>query len=320
MKILYSSGEIHTEIKKLFSKDSGDNEKFILVAYIGKKASKYIPNIRNLTIICSPTPGATAPEAIRYFLGAGVKVLFTNNLHMKVYWTEIGAIVGSANLSENALSEKTKECAVAIKSNEIDIKRLISYCNAVEVKEANLKKLDNDTDRHNVKNENIVVEKIDSFACWYKSIFRRDWKIGIWTDTADFSLEANEISRLEYRVKKPYDYLGVSKNQVCEGEWILSLNLTDVDTASWIYVDFIANINRDEDIYDTDFPNQAIQVQENKYYPKPPFNTNEKKFKNALRSAISRYGTGELENQENLIPNPKFIDILFNEYYGTKKL
>jgi hypothetical protein len=63
------------------------------------------------TIICDLYSGACNPEEIKEFMkpSLGLSVRTLDNLHAKIYWTDKGIVVGSANPSANGLAFEGKE-------------------------------------------------------------------------------------------------------------------------------------------------------------------------------------------------------------------
>ena len=121
IKVLRNSGEIREAVWKLFS--APKTRRVALVAYVGADAQDYLPYPSGIELICWDKEGSTDPDAIRELRRLKVKVSFANNLHMKVFWAEErGAIVGSANLSNNGFSDYgLYEVAVLFPANSIDI-------------------------------------------------------------------------------------------------------------------------------------------------------------------------------------------------------
>jgi hypothetical protein len=68
-------------------------------------------NTNNIKIICYLTSGGTNPSAIEDMMkGSANKTLrMFETLHAKVYWSEHGAIIGSANASVNGLGFENAE-------------------------------------------------------------------------------------------------------------------------------------------------------------------------------------------------------------------
>ena len=60
--------------------------------------------LRGLRIVCNLTMGGTNPRVIEEMLDREIAVRHSPTLHSKVYWTDKGVVVGSANASANGLS------------------------------------------------------------------------------------------------------------------------------------------------------------------------------------------------------------------------
>ena len=66
---------------------------------------------KSIRIICDLMSGACNPAVIRKLMSVGAAVKMVNGMHAKVYWTPVGAIIGSANASANGLGEEGAETA-----------------------------------------------------------------------------------------------------------------------------------------------------------------------------------------------------------------
>lgn len=124
IQYLENSQEIKKKLKWLFDTDA---RKVAIVGFVGGNAAEYIPNFENLEIYCWPLPHATNPEGVVALMESGPSVYFKEKLHVKIYWAEgRGVIIGSANLSDNALGEKgLLEYAVYINDVNFKIDELI---------------------------------------------------------------------------------------------------------------------------------------------------------------------------------------------------
>ena len=125
--VLYKSREVRSAIAEIFNK--GRNGRRVAVsAYVGDGADSYLPFPDKVQVICSPTPGATNPHAIRRLISCGASVQFADKLHMKVYWSEVsGVVITSANLSTNALGVgDLKEAGVLLGPGSLDIDKLLA--------------------------------------------------------------------------------------------------------------------------------------------------------------------------------------------------
>lgn len=172
MKVLYDSKSIREAINKIFN--NNNDRRVAIVAYIGTKAGDYIKNPKGLEIICSPKPGSTDPNTISSFMSKGANIKFSDKLHSKIYWSEKGCVISSANLSENALSGNQIETGILIDSSDFDIDKLINNANAYEINKDNMDKLRLHTRMINklpTKIRDIIVNnghKI-SFLEWYST-------------------------------------------------------------------------------------------------------------------------------------------------------
>jgi len=135
MRVLYESSHVHRAIKQIFKQNkSSPIRRVAVVAYLGASAEDFLPYPDGLEIICNPEPGATDPESIRSLIAKGARIKFSDRLHSKVYWSEKGCIVTSANVSHRALGRSDqKETGILIDSNEFDISRLIAYVEPYDI-------------------------------------------------------------------------------------------------------------------------------------------------------------------------------------------
>ena len=80
-----------------------------IVAFWGKGAPELFDDmnderLRRVKVVCNLTAGGTNPSVIQELLKRKISVRHNSTLHSKVYWTDRGVIVGSANASANGLS------------------------------------------------------------------------------------------------------------------------------------------------------------------------------------------------------------------------
>ena len=105
----------------------GGGRRVAISAFVGDGARAFIRKPLGVEIICWPRAGGTNPLELNRLKNAGAHISFADRLHMKVYWAaKRGAIVGSANLSTNALGAGgLKEFGVLLPPGSIDIDELI---------------------------------------------------------------------------------------------------------------------------------------------------------------------------------------------------
>jgi len=177
---LYNSAEIRAKISELLS---SNNEKYIFVGFVGSNPVEYLGScVNNLTVICWPKPGATSAKGIRQLLAKNISVKFCDNLHSKIYWSKgNGLVVTSANLSDNALSDKgLYEFGVFIEDNQFDAKSILSEIGDVyDVNQNSMNELDNAERMRNTQRSlaKTKINHIVTFNEYYKQKFREKWKI-----------------------------------------------------------------------------------------------------------------------------------------------
>jgi len=310
MRTLYRSGDVHKAIKKIFSLPC--KRRVAVVAYLGVNAENFLPNPNNIEIICCPEPGATSPDAIRKLLNRGAKVRFSDGLHSKVYWSNKGCIITSANVSHRALGSSTqKEVGVLIDSSDFDIDRLINESNPYDITQ----KLMNMLSKQDRKINRAVGIKSSSsqkfsFIEWYNSPYREPWKFGWWSENnLETSRAAIEKSEEVYNIREPADSLNVSKSQASRDDWFLCFKTTNkgIKRIEWMYVDFVVPVEPDEkNAYEKEYPFQAIQVHKLSQYPLPPFHIS-KEFTKAFKNAVKEYGIEKIENSLTLRVSKKLL-------------
>ena len=311
MKILYTSGEVHKAVKKIFAPQN--SRRIAVVAYLGVNAESYLPSPKGIRIICCPEPGATSLESIRRLIKREAKVQFSDRLHTKVYWSDKGCIITSANISHRALGHSNqKEAGILIDSKDFDIDRLIHESAPYDVTQAVMNKLE----KQDKKIRRAVGIKTDKnmqkgFTDWYESPYRETWKIGWWYDSElETAKSAIEKSLSEYNVSDPFNVLNVSKNQVTRHDWLLCFEITrsGIKKLEWMYVDFVVSVhNQDIGAYEEEYPFQAVQVHKPSQYPLPPFRIT-KEFKSAFKKAVQEYGAEKIESASTLKVNKKLLE------------
>src|SRR5664279_4777421 len=125
MEILTEPEQIRFAIRKLLS-DTKD-ERILAVAFVGADALSLLPAHKGITVYCWPQPGGTNPAGIDALVAAGAQVHFVERLHSKIYWSQAhGALIGSANLTANALGEGgLREAVVRLPAGLFDIRPFI---------------------------------------------------------------------------------------------------------------------------------------------------------------------------------------------------
>jgi phosphatidylserine/phosphatidylglycerophosphate/cardiolipin synthase-like enzyme len=191
-KVLYNSGAIRKCIHSLLAKSLPSDRRVVLVAYIGQDYAKYLPDLRGIEIICSPTAGATSVAAVTELQEAKALIKFSDKLHMKVYWSaKRGCLITSANLSTNALGIKgLKEAGVLLDATAVNIDQLLKEAKPYAVTNPRLKQLKQGEDKF--KRAMAAVGKREpqsgfQYLDWHKlkAVARTEWKLGYFEVTCD---------------------------------------------------------------------------------------------------------------------------------------
>ena len=204
---IYNSSGIHACIKKLFSDPARSDRRVAIVAYVGTDGESYLPHPENLHVICSPSAGVTDPDTVRSMMKRGATVQFSDNLHMKVYWSKHrGCLITSANASSSALGiNGLKEVGVLLPPGSIDIRRLIKYANPRNVTARELRRLDSHSReaRKNRKKADVRNQHTPEYLDWYASPHRSQWKIRGCDSAGGTANAAKEKTKTEYGLREP---------------------------------------------------------------------------------------------------------------------
>jgi hypothetical protein len=319
-QILYKSSEIHARIKSIFSKPHKNDRRLALVAYVGKDGDSYLPSPKGLCVICSPTAGATNPDALRRLLQNEAIVKFSDALHMKVYWSrQRGAIITSANASSNALGKSgLKEAGIWLPPGMLNIDKLLKYAKPRNLRATELRKLDVQT-RSFAKRFGgpyVTREPVPVFLEWYKSKYPTLWKIN-WGDeiVVGDSAAAKQETLTEYGRRQPYTWGSVAKGRVKPNEWLLSFffRKDQVTQLQWKYVDFLVKISsKEKKYYNKNWPYHAVQVHGLAKYPSPPFRITSQ-FRKAFSRACASYTFEKIRGSRSDRPSEKLLKLIHEE-------
>lgn len=316
-RLLYTSTEVRQAIIRLFG--SSNRRRVAITAFVGDGAEAYLPKPKGLELICWPKAGGTNPNVLRKLMKRGVAVSFADALHMKVYWSENrGAVITSANLSTNALgSGNLKEVGVLLAPGELDIDRLIQSLTIRPVSGRELRKLDRSHKLHIIRNRTRIKTDStkDSYGKWYELPSRPEWKLGWWDSIGALASTAKKISKIEYEVDEPDNFIAARYRDYTKGDWILTFKLKKSPTGlDWMFADYVVTIpESDEKAYDPEYPYQAMQIWPGKYYPAPPFKL-DKQFQEAFSKAIDEFGSSRIKKLKSSKPPKRFIDLIYGNW------
>jgi hypothetical protein len=311
--LLYNSSEIHTCIKQLLGEPGQSDRRVVLVAYVGADGESYLPHPENLHVICSPSPGATDPDALRGLIGRGAKVQFSDGLHMKVYWSKNrGCLITSANASSSALGKDSlKEVGVLFAPGTVDIARLIKYARAREIGPRQLRRLDSRTRevRKSHQKRDARSRMVSQYLDWYASPHRSPWKLSWANEEVSGTAGVSKAKSLaEYGVHEPDTWESVAA-RVKKNDGMLTFTFTPggIRAIQWKFVDFLVQPGRNEKrFYSKRWPSHAVQVHALSRYPLPPFSVTPA-FRTAFSKAVARYSRDKIENARTHTPPKKLL-------------
>lgn len=310
MKVLYSSAELKRAISELLSDPAQDDRRVAMVAYVGGRAQAFLPNPQNLEIVCWLKPGATDPITLGRLRERGAKLYKSDRLHMKVYWSkQRGCVITSANASGAALGNTSqKEVGVLLGPGVVRMERLWSYAQPKEMTLKHLQQLARQTNQLK-RAWSSPPNGAPDFLEW-KDLGIDEWKLGWWTEDAGAAETSISIAKARYGVQYLQDYLTLRDGQLVPHEWALSFRLPEVTNIRWLFVDFVAKVDKgDTSAFDPENPFQAVQANLLKDCPRPPFKIDQR-FKKALKRAINVYGPDKIEKNSSLNPPKKLVDLI----------
>ncbi len=316
-RILYSSAEINRGIRQLFADPDITKKRIVIVAYIGRDATDFLPSPQGVRVICSPSPMATSFSGICALQGRGASVEFADGLHAKVYWSEgRGCVLTSANLSMRALGMGgLKEVGIFLQDTDFDIEALLKVVCPRHPTSGELGKLRKAEELAKLMIKRIGIgsgreTKRTTFLDWYKNHDQVNWKLGWWTISAPAAKEAKSKSYIEYGVKSPAEHINCAPGTILPNEWVLMVELTAKSAKSiqWMFSEFIVRVKKTErGIFEKSYPNQAVQPLPSRRYHEPPFLI-DTSFRSALRAAIKACQPSTIMNRKSLVPTSSLLD------------
>ncbi|MGM9484864.1 phospholipase D family protein [Roseateles sp. NT4] len=284
MEYLNGSSAIKKRLHALFS---GDEEQWAIVAFVGYGALDQLPpRPKNLRVICWPKAGATHPDGVRRLIGAGVDVYFCDRLHSKIFWAEgRGHIVGSANLSRNALGcTGQHEFGVYLDDPAFDARKVLSRRSYTRVTEELLAKLDLEHVRERTQDLDLDQELGSSptFSAFRASTMPRRWKLITWDEPRQNSDAVRDVVKKETGLVTWANSNDVGPGVYREGDFAIQIHLTPdgksfrAASCKWMRIDLIRKIGR---------TTVAIQLKRLDQGPPPPFII-DSDFRKAFRLAF----------------------------------
>ena len=302
--ILQDSKAVREKVKAILA---APGRKVAIVAFVGEDAEIYLgPKKNGIEIYCWPRAGGTNPRAIRNLINKhDCKVHFVDRLHMKIFWSQkAGCVIGSANLTNNALGEDGLfEAGVFLpNSTSVKIDSIIKYLPVSEVNKDSLTKLDLAHKAYFAKNgTGRQKQKVRSFLEWYNATPHENWKLGWWSEDVAFPKEAKSMAKEEFDGNLS-NFLFVKKGTYIKNDWVLNYRINEetgrIYSILWLYVERFILTTKNEM---PGWPYAAIQFNGLKHFGQPPFKT-DSKFKKAFAVVAKELGIDVMTPNRNCIP------------------
>ena len=330
MKVLTKSADIRSAIRVLLA-DSNDI-RIVVAAFVGKDALSFLPSPAGLVVYCWPKAGGSNPHGIDLLRDADVRVHFVDRLHAKIYWSKArGTIIGSANLTANALGDEgLSEAVVQLPAGQFDINRFVNALSVIPDFDAALERLRVEHVRFLMRNplkfrgrskdDTSVVKNFDGWA--RGSSAGQDWRLGWYDDSADPPKDT--IARYEEitNTRKYADYLGVKrKDDLKEGVPTLTFSVKSnrsmqvrVAGFRWWYpeVPTITTVRSWRDYPHVWFAKRLVPLRAT-----VPFNCKELRFRKAIADSINELGGMSWLIGASRKPSKRFLSLL-RRHYGTE--
>ena len=299
MNYLRTSQDIKQRLDQIFTRSG---QKWAIVAFVGYGALDLLPKgVRDLGIICWPKPEATNPDGIRRLLNAGIRVYFCDRLHTKLFWTEGGGvIIGSANLSRNALGNSGQhEFAVFIDDKRFDIEAVLSMLTYNEVTEASLCALDTAyiATRQKDPDSDEINRRPPSFLESRREVLPRKWKLVTWSELRTTDEPIRQAAFAKTGKSRWINDNDVKPDTYDVGDFVLQIRVGEDElihraNCKWLRVDLVTN-NRA-------VPPAIVQLTPVGNGPSPPFEI-DSQFSKHFKHFYNELGWCEIIDNEQIV-------------------
>lgn len=325
MKILTEARQIRAAVREVL--DDAAGERVVAVAFVGGDALSFLTSPRGVTVYCWPQPGGTNPSAIDQLLRAGAQVYFVQGLHAKVYWSrKRGTLIGSANLTANALGEGgLREAMVWLPPGAFEIQPFVKSLKAVRdfddklkwLHQAHVHFLQRNPPRRAPRGSR---PQVPSFRLWFSGGRRRaDWRLGWYEQDAVAPRDAIDALESETGSRRFATFLGAERaSDLKAGVFTLSFQVRQISTGRirvtamewWAPEVRVRSHNRAW----KDYPHLWFARRCIPHGTRPPFDARGQRFRRALAQAIEESGGLAWLREASTKPSRSFLGRLLRQY------
>jgi hypothetical protein len=317
---LYDAAATRKAIANLFDKQHRGRRRVACVAYVGQDCRKFIPDPKGVEVFCWPQVGATHPDGIQSLVDAGAIVWFVDRLHTKVYWTEgVGCVVGSANLTNNALfgEGKLREFGLALnQSAAIDVDKLTHNTGKRRATPKLIRDLRTETD---LFNQRLGVRRrgrgsgVPSFGDWLalSPRSRPPWKIGYGVSEWNGPSTAERVLTSMGVDSDEQWYAAATDDQFARGDWVLFWFPDSTDFLEWMIVTREMPLDAGDPVRQEGYTRAILQHGE--LTATPPFKA-DARLRKVVGRAIRRYGEHHITVEEDERVTPALLTFLTEEW------
>jgi len=237
---------------------------------------------------------------------------------MKLYWSNKGAVITSANLSTFALgSGGLKEIGVLLPSASVKIDKIIKSLGAQIASEEKISYLEAEHKKTIRTNPNLIARSDEkyTFEKWYAINYHKkiaNWKIACFSfANIRLAKKSGQVLEKEHGNKSYEDILETFSNEYFQDDWLLCYQFNGKQPVQigWLYAHHVIKSSRSVKGKTKSFY-QIIQVNKLKAYDKPPFEI-DAAFKKAFVAAHKEYyGDNEDKMEDEYIPTRKILDLI----------
>ena len=313
-RLITSGAVLRKTVAHITAPEAG--RRVVITAFIGSDALEIIPNPQGIEIYCWDQPSATDPEGVADLM-QGANVWFVSGLHMKIYWSQFhGVLLGSPNLSPNALGEDAVllesalyyEDSSAVKIAQVEALLRSKHPRPAEDyiddlrRRANRDPIARRGARRKTRNvaeyfclDNPAPWRISFWCGEYEDYDEADYEALIGTDGIEDISEAKE--RLDGETPAP--------RGTAQGDWLLCVTWVPPRNPrgplEWLNVSRVASVMGGRWAYKLRGRKQP-----------PPFNCNEKGFAAALKRFLAKNNVAENDG-DGITMTPRRIRLLAKE-------